>query len=204
MEERRNYSRRIIQRVGIDVSRYSILNVHKIGVDAPITHVFEEALSWDGNSSCWPSRLARAERVDGRLEQIRVLPLGIRKLPFGNEARLGWRIPSLFDLSALRIQRTPSPTDPDSARYLLYSSGGGYPIGVFLFYARSSLAEQGEREMTQVFLGVGFDFYGKEHLSRFRPISRIWEAVHNRVTANVLNRFKQLCEWRFERLQTGD
>jgi uncharacterized protein YbjT (DUF2867 family) len=204
MEERENYSRRIIQRVGIDVSQYSILNLHKIGVDVPIKHVFEEALGWNGSSSCWPSRLATAERVGGKLDQIRILPMGIRKLPFGNEARLGWKIASLFDLTALKIQRTPSATDPDSARYLLYSCSGGYPIGVFVLYARSSMVEQGELEMTQVFLGVGFDFYGKEHLSRFRPISSLWEAVHNRVTANVLNRFKQLCEWRFEKMQAGD
>lgn len=202
--QRENFIHRIMQRVGVDVSQYSILNVHKISVNAPIKLVYEETLGWDGNSSCWPSRLATAERVDGRIEHIRILPMGLTKVPFGNDARRGWDIPSLFDLSALRIQSTPSATEPDSGRYLLYSCSGGYPIGVFLLYARSSIPEQGETGMSQVFIGVGFDFYGKQTWSRFRPISAIWEAIHNRVTANVLNRFKQLCEWRLEKMQTGD
>jgi len=130
--------------------------------------------------------------------------MGLRKLPFGNNARIGWKIKSLFDLSAIEIRHTPSMADPDNARYILYSCSGGYPIGIFVLYARSSIAEEGETEMTQVFLGVGFDFYGKRTLSLFSPISKLWEAVHNRVTANVLNRFKQLCEWRFAKIQTGE
>ncbi len=57
--------------------------------------------------------------------------------------------------------------------------------------------------MAEVFLGVSFDFYGENGWSLFRPVNRIWESVHNRVTANVLHRFKQLCEWRFERTAEG-
>ena len=34
-------------------------------------------------------------------------------------------------------------------------------------------------------------------------INKIWEKIHSRVTRNVLNRFKQLCEWRFQRIQDG-
>lgn len=36
-----------------------------------------------------------------------------------------------------------------------------------------------------------------------RLVRPIWEWVHNRVTAHVLNRFKALCEARFEELTAG-
>jgi len=39
---------------------------------------------------------------------------------------------------------------------------------------------------------------------RARPLRRVWEVVHDRVTANVLNRFKRLCEASFETLRGGD
>ena len=82
---------------------------------------------------------------------------------------------------------------------MLYSCKGGYPIGIFVYFVRSSIAAQGEKDMSQVFLGVSFDFYGKKNWPLFRLVHRVWQSVHNRVTANVLHRFKQLCEWRFER-----
>jgi hypothetical protein len=50
---------------------------------------------------------------------------------------------------------------------------------------------------------VGFDFYGKAGGIDIRFINKIWEKIHNRVTSNILNRFKRLCEWRFQRLQDG-
>jgi hypothetical protein len=70
-------------------------------------------------------------------------------------------------------------------------------------YVRSSIAEQGEIEQTQLFFAVGFNFYGKENRSNTGIVNKTWEKVHNRVTANILNRFKQLCEWRFQRIQEG-
>ena len=97
----------------------------------------------------------------------------------------------------------PDPDEFDNARYLLYDCSGGYPIGIFSMYVRSSIAEQHEVEPTQLFLVVGFNFYGRENWSRKRIINRTWEGVHNRVTANVMNRFKQLCEWRFEKIRSN-
>ncbi len=202
-EEREAYSHRILQRIGVDVSSYSVLNLHQIGIDAPTRHVFEEALAWDGDSTCWPSHLATAERVDGRLEEIVVRPLGGCRLPFGRKAALTSRLRPLFKMKALRIQSVPHGSEPDNARYLLYQCSGGYPIGIFTLYVRSSIAAQGETGSCQVFLGVGFDFLGEHRLSRFLPLTWLWKSVHDRVTANVLNRFKQLCEWRFERTQAG-
>ena len=40
LEERISYNQRVIQRIGIDVEKYSILNIHKIGIDAPCMYIF--------------------------------------------------------------------------------------------------------------------------------------------------------------------
>ncbi len=189
-QERHDYEQRIRQRIGIAVEQYAVLNIHRIGIDAPVGHVFEELLVWDGDSTCWPNKLASVERVDGTLHEIRVSFLGIRSLP-------------LFSLHALKAQGSPGSEDADSARYLAYECGGGYPIGVFCLYVRSRIAALGERSTTQFFLATGFNFYGKRDWSARHVIHRTWAVIHNRVTANVLNRFKQLCEWRFRRMQMG-
>jgi len=109
----------------------------------------------------------------------------------------------LFRLNAIRIQRIPAPSDYDNARYLLYKCSGGYPIGIFSIYVRSSIANENESGQSQLLMGVGFDFYGRKNRLRFNPVNKIWELVHNRVTSNTLNRLKQLCEWRFEKIKGG-
>jgi len=202
--DRQNYSARIMQRLGIEVDEYAILNIHKIGINAPVRYVFEELLRWNGDSTCWPNHLAQVERVDDRLENIHLFLCGWRKYPFGlRRSVLGVKFIPLFDLNATWIQRVPPPSDCDNSRYLLYECSGGYPIGIFSIYVRSSIADQSETETTQAFLIVGFNFYGKEHLSRARILNKTWEAIHDRVTANVMNRFKQLCEWKFAKIQEG-
>ncbi len=194
---REDYGQRILQRIDVDVSGHSVLNLHRIGIEAPARYVFEELLAWDGDSSCWPNHIATAERIGPGVEKFFIRPLGLARIAlFG---RTMWQIPPLFELDALRVQRSPGAFDQDSARFMLFSCKGGYPIGIFVYFVRSSIAAQGETGMTQVFLGVSFDFFGNKRLSFFRPIHRIWEMVHNRVTANVLHRLKQLCEWRFEK-----
>jgi hypothetical protein len=107
----------------------------------------------------------------------------------------------LFNLSSIRIKKIPDSFDFDNARYLLYSSSGGYPIGIFIMYVRSSIVEMGESAHSQLIFAVSFNFYGKEKQAN-KWVNRIWEAVHNRVTANVLNRIKQLSEWRIEKLRS--
>jgi hypothetical protein len=204
-EERVNYSARIMQRIGIDVDRYAILNIHRIGIEAPVRYVFEELLRWDGDSTCWPNHVATVDRVDDRLEHIRIFPFGWRRYPPGfRNSFFGLRFIPLFNLNAVRFQHLPGPADIDNARFLLYECDGGYPIGIFAMYVRSSIARAEESEPTQMFMVVGFNFYGKRDWSRGFRIMRLWEVVHNRVTANVLNRFKQLCEWRFARVQAGE
>jgi len=188
--EREDYSHRILQRVGVSVERYTVLNIHRIGIEAPVLHVFRELSDWDANSVWWPNHLATVARVDGRLEDLRIIPFG----------RLGGSQPgrTLFELKALKISSRPHSADFDNARYLLYECKGGYPIGVFVMYVRSPIAENEETESAQIFFAVGFDFYGKKGWTRANPVNKLWEIVHNRATANILNRFKQLCEWEFE------
>ena len=67
-----------------------------------------------------------------------------------------------------------------------------------------AIADQQEVQQTQFFFAVGFNFNGKEHWRESHIVNRIWEKIHNRVTANVLNRFKQDCEARFEKILTGE
>jgi len=187
---RMDYEIRIRQRTGIGAEEYAVLNIHQIGIEAPVRHVFEELLIWDGDSTCWPNNLATVDRIGGSLDEVRVRLFGIPML-------------SLFSLHAVELRTVPDAADVDNARYLLYECSGGYPIGTFCLYVRSAITGRETSGETQFFLVVGFNFFGKRDWSERSFVHRFWAAIHNRVTANVLNRFKQLCEWRFQRLQRG-
>lgn len=195
LEEREYYSHRIIQRLGVNVEKYNVLNIHQIGIDVPPKYAFEELLNWNGDSTCWPNHIAQVSRVNNQLENINIYLFGKKRIPFG--------LSPLFDLTAIRIQKIPQAIDSDNARFLLYKCSGGYPIGVFYMYVRSPVEEQNEVESTQLFFVVGFNFYGKENMTEKNIINRFWEKIHDRVTTNTMLRFKQLCEWRFERIQEG-
>ncbi len=199
-EKRQEYNRRVMQRVGVDIDKNNILNIHQIGVNAPVSYVFNELLNWNGDSTCWPNHVARVERINDQLEQIRILPFGWSKYPFRfMKSFFGLHIIPLFYLKSIRFKQVPDTFDFDNARYLLYQCSGGYPIGIFAMYVRSSIEELGEHASSQLVFAVSFNFYGKE--KQRTVVNKIWEAVHNRVTANVLNRIKQLSEWRFEKIK---
>jgi hypothetical protein len=202
-EDREDYTVRIQQRLGIDVRDYRVLNIHRIGVDAPVSYVFDEILAWDGETPAWPNRIATVEQMDARREHIRIVLLGGLKQLFGNGKLFAHGLGTLFKLEAVRVKRVPDAEEMDNARYLLFDCHGGYPIGIFSIYARSSTAAQGETDATQVFMVDGFNFYGVRWWPGVRVFNRLWEAVHNRVTNNVLNRFKQLCETRFLNVTAG-
>ncbi len=195
------YSESILQRVGIDVEKYHLLNLHRIAIEVPATMLFEELLQWNGDSICWPNHIARVNLVGGHLDRILISLLGKSKDISGRGGGcLSLGFPQLFVLDAIRIQTIPGPLDPDNARYLLYRCSGGYPIGIFSMYIRTSIPDRGETAMSQLFILVSFNFFGKRFLSRLPVIGCVWEWVHNRVTANVANRFKRLMEWKFEQL----
>ncbi len=201
-QERLEYSQRIMQRIGINTNKYSVLNIHKISVNAPPSYVFEELLQWNGDSTCWPNHIAKVDRIDNDLGKIRILPFGWKKFPWNTKSILGMKLIPLFLLNALKFKVQPDGFDFDNARYLLYDCSGGYPIGIFTMYVRSSVMELGEKGKSQLFFGVGFNFYGDQNWKNKRKlINKAWEIVHNRVTANVLNRLKKLSEWRFTKIQ---
>jgi hypothetical protein len=200
---REDFTQRIAQRVGIDVSQYSVLNIHHIGIDAPVRYVFEELIGWEGNSPYWPNHVATLKAMKEEPGSQRVVLFG-RSLGGWLGALSGGRLASLFEMHARTVRDVPGDSDLDNARYLLWDCSGGYPIGIFSVFARSGIAARHEVEATQLFFAVGFNPYGRQFLSNIRPIRRSWEAVHNRVTSNVLNRFKLLCETSFRSTQQGD
>lgn len=202
-QERLAYSKRILQRIGMDTDQFSVLNVHKIAIDAPVHYIFDELLNWSGDSVFWPNHLAKADRIENELANIRILPFGRKKypLPF-MKSIFGIKIIPLFELTAIKIQRVPEDGNNDNARYLLYECSGGYPIGIFAMYVRSSIAAMGETGKSQLFVGVGFNFYGKQDWQKKRKwINTLWEWVHNRVTSHVLVRLKMLSENKVAQLQ---
>jgi len=196
-ERREYFSQSILQRLGIDVTTYSVLNIHRIGIDVPRRFVFSQLLSWGGESLYWPNCIARAQRVDKGLENIEIYLFGWRRFLF-------FKAMPLFRMKAAEIRGQPLEGEMDNARFLLFTCEGGYPIGHFTMYLRSSIAPLGEVEPSQLFLAVGFNVYGHRRLSRRRwalPISKAWEIVHNRVSSNVLNLLKVMCEKEFRRLE---
>jgi hypothetical protein len=202
-EERYEYNQRVIQRLGIDSAQYSVLNINKIGIDAPVGQIFDDLMNFRSNPSCWPNQIAQVDRIDNDLRHIRILPFGWQRYPFKfMKSFFGLPLIPLFLLDAIRIKAIPDSYDFDNARYFLYKCSGGYPIGILAIYVRSSIAEMGETHKSQLIFGVGFNFFGKrDWKEKQKLVSRLWEWIHNRVTANVLNRMKQLCEWRLESLQ---
>jgi len=202
-EEGLEFNSRIIQRLGIDTNQYSILNINKIGIDAPVNHIFRELLLFRGNPSCWPNHIAKVDRIDTELNHIRILPFGWKRYPFKfMKSFLGLPIIPLFLLNAIEIKTVPDSHDFDNARYFLYECSGGYPIGILAIYVRSSIPELGETCKSQLIFGVSFNFFGNQKWQKKRKlIGVLWEWIHNRVTANVLNRLKQLSEWHIEMIQ---
>jgi len=204
-EDRGELSQRILQRIGTPVAEYGVLNIHRIGVAAPAGFVFEELRRWTAVETCWPCHLAALERVDGDMANVQVFLPGLRRALFGLRNGLpGIDFIPLFRLDLLKLQASPGPMDVDNARFLLYACHGGYPIGILAIYVRSSIAARDEVEESQVFFVVSFDFYGRKRWPGMRLVTPLWEWVHNRATANVLNRFKDLCEARFGRLTAGE
>ena len=197
-----DYTQRIIQRLGIDVSQYSVLNIHRIGIDAPVGYVFDGLVGWEGDSPCWPNHIATLKVIEERSASRKVVLFG-RSIGGWLGDRSGGRLGTLFEMHERTVRSFPGDSDLDNARYLLWDCRGGYPIGVFSVFVRSGMAARAEVEPTQVFFAVGFNPYGMRSLSKIHPVRRAWEAIHNRVTGNVLNRFKRICEVRFLATREG-
>lgn len=193
--DRNRYSDLIYQRTGISVDEYKVLNIHRIGINAGSSFIFDELLTWDGDSKWWPNHIAKANLVNGSLNKIKITLFGLSHSIFRlKNGIFGYHLLHLFNLSALKIQDKP---DALNGRLMLYKCSGGYPIGIFCLYVRDSRSETGEKEMSQLFTVVGFNFYGNKSLSNLNLLNKTWENIHNRVTTNVMNRIKIKCEWDF-------
>jgi hypothetical protein len=201
-EVRLEYAQRIAQRVGIDVTQYSVLNIHRVGIDAPVRYVFDEIIHWRGDAPYWPNHVATPHNEDSRPEEVRVVVFG-RSIGGWLESVTRTRLATLFEMHARTVRHVPADSDLDNARYFLWDCRGGYPIGIFSIFARSPIAALGEIEQTQLFFAVGFNPHGRRFLSSIRPVRRTWEVIHNRVTGNVLNRFKSQCEKQFQATREG-
>jgi hypothetical protein len=91
--QRDDYLARIRQRVGLGVERFAILNVHRIGIDAPLMLVWQKSLEWGPDSTYWPMRIAPMERPDGSNHWLEVYLFGragphIGTGPVGHDASL--------------------------------------------------------------------------------------------------------------------
>lgn len=175
------YDSRVLERLGVNVAEADVLNIHRIGIEAPPEIVWSDVAKWNPDAGYLPERIVRCAWEDENHERGGVRLLGLSFLP-------------LFRLNLVRRQDVPPPNDPDHARYVLYRCSGGYPMGVFSIYIRSRIAAEGEVEPTQMFFMVSFDFFGKKHWLGARAVRPVWESVHNRVTAQILNRFKAYCQ----------
>ena len=191
-EVREEFDKRILQRTGYVTDQYRLLNIHQISIDCPTEYVFDEIIRWHWESRCWPKHIARFVRKKGITDDVSVYLF--RPLMIGKKMR-GY---SLFNLKLIKIHQTPPEGDADNARYLIYESSGGYPIGLIIIYTRNSIADMNETGKSQLFFVVGFNFYGRKSLSNIIFIKKLWELIHNRVTANILNRFKHMCEAKLE------
>ena len=100
-------------------------------------------------------------------------------------------------MDKVRFNRTPQTSDVDNARSLLYGCSGGYPIGKFSMYVRSSIAEQHEKETSQLFFMVTFNFFGRQNWFNDYLLNPVWEAIHDRATAPIMSRIKRICEFKF-------
>jgi len=173
---REHYGLRIAHHLGTPVDDYEVLNIHRIGIDAPVDRIFEVIRSGAAATACWPNRLARLQRDADSATNARVNVLG---LPF-------W---SLFRLTEVELDDVG-----DGARKILFRCHGGYPIGIFAMLARPSYSELGEHRTSQFFFVVSFNFYGRPRWWGARVLHGMWESVHNRATGNILNRLRRLCE----------
>ena len=197
-EERDSYCARILQRINVEVSDYNVLNMHRVGIETPPQFVYEELLQWDDNSQYWPNNLARVNRINGSLENIVIYLFGLKKLKIPWLRHLEFSFPPLFNMNAIRFQESPTATELDGARYLLYKCSGGYPIGIFCLYIRRRIAGLNEKENVQLFSLVAFNFYGKKNWFFNNIVRFIWENIHNRASANILNKMKASFEKKFE------
>jgi len=193
--DRNRYNKLIFERTGFDVGKYKMLNIHRIEVNTTVDFLFDELMKWNSESCWWPNHIAKVHVLDESLSHIDVFLFGKLNINPGNKKQSPeFHFLRLFNLSILKKEQSKVENINDNAHYLFYKCSGGYPIGVFSLFTRNSIPENNEKGESQLFMMVSFNFYGINTLSKIKIITKSWEAIHNRVTANVLTRFKSYCE----------
>lgn len=184
------------RRLGMSVADYSVLNIHEIDIDVPTDVVWAELTRWGPNSGYWPDAVATVEVRDDERRHLEMFLVGRKRSLFGlRNGFLGLNLIPLFRMELLAVRHTPADDDNERGRFFIYGCSGGYPIGILAIYLRERNHERLNRPVTQVFFAVAFDFFGRKRWPRAAVlVRRVWELVHNRVTANVLNRLKIKCE----------
>ncbi len=108
--EREDLSQRILQRIDVGVEEYSVLNLHKIGINVPGRFVFDELMTWNDDSPYWPNRLARVKRISENLDQVDIYFMGLQRLfNFRFLGASGIDLPPLFQLTKLSSNMHPRP-----------------------------------------------------------------------------------------------
>lgn len=201
--DRIRYNHLIYDRSGIEVEKYKMLNIHQIGIDTPVDFLFDELMKWNSETCWWPNHIAKVHTLDEKLSHINVYLFGkINFNPRKKKQDPEFHLLRLFNLNLIKKKQgfTVNTNDNDD-HYLLYNCSGGYPIGIFCLFVRNSIPERNETCISQLFIMVSFDFYGIKSLSKIKFITKPWEAIHNRVTANSLTRIKDYCELKFQKKQ---
>jgi hypothetical protein len=114
---RRAYNIQVLRRLGVNVADHEVLNIHRIGIEAPPETVWEAVVHWSPEAGYWPAGIARGVWTGEEHEHGEIRLFGLGFLP-------------LFRLDLIRRQDVPPPGDPDNARYALFRCSGGYPMGV--------------------------------------------------------------------------
>ncbi|HEY9115318.1 MAG TPA: hypothetical protein VIN10_11520 [Bacteroidales bacterium] len=195
---RQQYNQLIFDRIGLEVDKFKMLNIHQIAIDVPVDFLFGELMKWNSDSCWWPNHIAKVHALDDRLSRINVFLFGKINFSFKKQKKSPeFHLLRLFNFKLIKKENNSSPENKN-AHYLLYECSGGYPIGVFSLFMRDSIPENNETCKSQLFMMVSFNFYGIKSLSRIKMITKTWEAIHNRVTSNSLNRIKNYCEMNFQ------
>jgi hypothetical protein len=198
--DRHRYAQIIFERTGFDVEKYKMLNIHQIGVDVPADFLFAELMKWNSDSCWWPNHIAKVHVLDDQLSRINIYLFGKININLSKRNKSPkFHLLRLFNFNLIQKEQGQSLNNTNNGHYLLYECSGGYPIGLFSLFVRNSIPENNESCKSQLFMMVSFNFYGIKSLSRIKMISKTWEAIHNRVTSNSLNRIKNYCEMDFQK-----
>lgn len=197
--DREYYNDLVHNRIGEEISNYKLLNIHRIGIQAPAEFIFNELMNWGSDSCWWPNHIAKVNVLDAERSKINIFLFGNLSLkPKKMNRPPGFHLLRLFNLTLIKKEQNRDKQSDENVHFLLYKCSGGYPIGIFNLFTRNSDPERNESGLSQLFMMVGFNPHGIKFLSRIKLITKPWEKIHNRVSSNALFRIKKYCEANYQ------